>query len=150
MRLAKSKSEKRSLVKSSASTFSSLGLHLKRNDNLALASAVESCMFIAINGHLVVARLTVRASLALLSVPPASEIVRDFLHLSFANQPKASNATRVANSSAEVDAHWDSPEGLKRNGASSDPTFNENQRIDDISQPARTMKFYSSINQVQV
>ena len=126
-----------SLVRLSASTFSSRGLHLKSRDNLALARAADNCMFKAISGHLVVALLMVRASLALLSVPPVSPIERDFRHRSLSSHPKAFNATNVARSSAEVDAHWDSPEGLNKKGASSGPIFKENRRRAESSQPTR-------------
>ena len=132
-RLSKTKEANLSLVRSSASVFSSRGRHLRRNASRAFDKEDESCMLTVINGHFVVARLTVRASLALLSVPPKTYSSSDFRSWSCTNHPNAPRATNVANSSAEVEAHWDDPSGLNRYGASLG-SFIENHLLESDTQ----------------
>ena len=62
-------------------------------------------MLIIIKGDLVVERLTVRNSFALLSVPAGIEKGITFLDLVPSTRPKANKATYEAKSSADVEAH---------------------------------------------
>ena len=81
-----------SFVNWSASTFCSLGRHFKLSDNRALASDDDSCMFTAINGHLVVDLFDDSASFDWLSVPAVSARSKVFLSRLGASQPNTWSA----------------------------------------------------------
>ena len=104
----------------------------------ALDSAEDNCMLIPINGHFVVERLSERHSFARLSVPPNKDISIALLPFPVSSQPKTCKATKVANSSADVDAHWAPIPGLNRYGTSVNPSFKENHLFVLNSHPANT------------
>ena len=109
-----SKPVKSSFVNWSASTFSSLGLHLNPKLSLDLDREDDNCILIPINGHFVVERFSVSDSFARLSVPPKRETSISLLSFCSFSQPNKWRAVSDANNSAEVDAHCDPLSGLKR------------------------------------
>ena len=128
-----------SFVNSSASWFSSRGLHLKSSVSLDLAKHDDNSMLTNINGHFVVERLLDNRSFAWFSVPAKMEncIVR--LVLPPSSQPNALRAANDASSSAEVDAHCaPPPSGLNRNGTCSLERDIENHLRVQTSQPPNT------------
>jgi hypothetical protein len=107
--------------------------------NRAFAREADNCMFINMNGHLVVDPFALRLSFAMLSMPAHKDNAIVRLDEEGDNQPKACNAAKDARSSADVDAHWaPPPSGFKRYGTSSLSNFKENQRLDSNSQPPKT------------
>ena len=140
--------ENLSLVRSSASSFSSLGRHLKIRDSLDREIANDNCMLIAISGHFVVDLFKLKASLDRLSIPAARDIGIDFLSLDGTSQPNACSATRVASSSADADAHMAPLPSLNINGTSLSRSLRENQRLVFSSQPPKIM--YSSVHLASV